>query len=491
MAKRCIGIDIDSQHLRAVQMARTGQKFRIEKVFCTQTRRSTDSMPDILTSLTSRHGFDRRADMAISIPHNAVFFRDLEIDSIDPEQIQKHNPLVLEHNFPIETDDILAQVYAYRPLPDERHSVLVAATAREALEERLDLLADMKMRPKIVDSAIFAVHSAIALNHPEIVTETAAIAYIDESYLTLALAQSNEIFLVRNIPIVPRSERPHLALEQIAEVVSREAQITWRRVLPVESEQEAKIYLVAPSSIAAGLKARLEDNLHCQTVIVDPCARMQCSTRCNADWQMCVAEGLALRALAPEKTTGVNFLDAGNAQTKAPFSPKKEVAICAALAAAIAVFSLVGLFVRLSHLEANYANVKGQITELFRRTLPDEKNIVSPLAQLQQKLDSVRRDYRRFESFSPTRATPLQVLRTVSTNTPPHTNIEIRDLLVGADSVRLTGTCDSFGSFYEYQRLLAEIPYYGLVDVQDVHKEPKSDTVRFTILLSAAPMEQG
>ncbi|UCG59185.1 MAG: pilus assembly protein PilM [Phycisphaerales bacterium] len=491
MAKRCIGIEIDSCHLRAVQMARIGQRFRIEKVFCSQTRRSTDSIRDILRSLTSRHGFDRRADVAISIPHNAVFFRDLQLDSPDPEQIHKHDSRLLEHNFPIQTDDIIAQVYAYRQLADEKCSVLIAAIARESLKGKLDLLADVKMRPKIVDSAIFAIHSTIALNHPEIVAETAVIAYVDESYLTLALTQNGEILLVRNIPIVPRSDTPDLALAQIGEVISREAQITWRRVLPTENKGESQIYLVAPASISAGLKAMLEENLRCQTVVVDPCAKIKRPIRCKADWQICVAEGLALRALAPEKTTGVNFLNACNAQTEAPFSYKKEIAICATLCAAIAVFLVVGLFLRRSYLEADYTNLKDQITGLFQRTLPGEKNIVSPVAQLQQKLDSVRKDYRRFASFGPTRLTPLQVLYTVSTNTPPQANIEIQDLLIAADSVRLTGTCNSFESVYEYRRVLAKTLSFALVDVKDVQKEPKSGAVRFTVLVSAASTEQG
>ena len=59
MAKRCIGIDIGSSFLRAAQVAVTPEGFRVEKVFGTATRRASDSMPDILRGLFSRHGFDR------------------------------------------------------------------------------------------------------------------------------------------------------------------------------------------------------------------------------------------------------------------------------------------------------------------------------------------------------------------------------------------------------------------------------------------------
>ncbi|GAH96597.1 unnamed protein product, partial [marine sediment metagenome] len=72
MVKRCIGIDIGSSYLRAVQIVRTGDELCIEKVFSAQTRRSKDSPPEILKRLSSKYGFDLRADIAISMPHDAV-----------------------------------------------------------------------------------------------------------------------------------------------------------------------------------------------------------------------------------------------------------------------------------------------------------------------------------------------------------------------------------------------------------------------------------
>ena len=88
MVKRCIGIDIGSSCLRAVQVSRAGKGFHIEKVFSLQTRRGSDSAPEILRSLTSKYGFDRRADVAVSMPSDAVFFRNLETDFAGLEHIR-------------------------------------------------------------------------------------------------------------------------------------------------------------------------------------------------------------------------------------------------------------------------------------------------------------------------------------------------------------------------------------------------------------------
>ena len=67
MVKRCIGIDIGPSHLHAVQIYRRDEQFHIEKVHSIQIRRSTDSLQDIIRTLISRHGFDRRFGIVQSV----------------------------------------------------------------------------------------------------------------------------------------------------------------------------------------------------------------------------------------------------------------------------------------------------------------------------------------------------------------------------------------------------------------------------------------
>ena len=64
---RSIGIDMGSSYVCAVQVARTQEHFEVEKVFCAKTRRSTDSRPQILRSLTEQQGFYNLADVAVSV----------------------------------------------------------------------------------------------------------------------------------------------------------------------------------------------------------------------------------------------------------------------------------------------------------------------------------------------------------------------------------------------------------------------------------------
>ena len=156
MVRRCIGIDIGSSYLCAVQIMRTDEDFCIEKIFGTQIRRSTDSPGEMLRPLFSRYGFDRHADVAISMPHDAVFFRNLETDLEGLEQIRERNWFAMEHNFPVEAEHIVAQSYSEQPLQNGKYSVLTAASSRMSLRERLNIFAEAKIHPCLAETAIFA-----------------------------------------------------------------------------------------------------------------------------------------------------------------------------------------------------------------------------------------------------------------------------------------------------------------------------------------------
>jgi Tfp pilus assembly PilM family ATPase/Tfp pilus assembly protein PilN len=485
MVKRCIGIDIGFSYLRAVQIVRTEDELCIEKVFSAQTRRSKDSPLEILRRLSSKHGFDRRADVAISMPNDAVFYRNLETDFAGLEQIRQLTKSALAHNIPIEQDEIVAQACSHRQLPNEKYSVLTAAVSKASLRERLNILAGAKMQPNLVEAAIFAIHSTIAVNHPEIATGRAIIAYIDESYLTLAVTENNNILIVRNIPIASQADNnTDLSPEKVAEILTQEAEVTWLKAFGEEIGEDAQIHLATAGDTSGDLEAAITENTRCEIVTVEPYAMVKHSFEKNGDAGICVAEGLALRTLAPEKTVGINFLEADNADTKPTLNLKKELIIFATLAAAIVVVSFVGLFVRLFHLETKYTNIKNEIEEVFQNTLPEEKNIVNPLVQLEQKLVSFRKDYQLFASFYPTNLSPLKVLHSITSNAPSQGNMRIDDLLITTESVRLKGTCDSFESVYQWQRLLQDTPGFTLVDVQDVQKDARANAIHFIILIS-------
>jgi hypothetical protein len=441
--------------------------------------------------MVRQYAFDRRADVAVSMPSNTVFFRNLETDSAGVERIRSLDSSALEHDFPIQPDETVAQVCSYCHLPGEKYSVLIAAVPKKLLHEKLSILAGARMNPALVDAEIFAVNSTIAINHPEIMAGRAIIVYVNESYFALAVTQNNNILIVRNVPIISRSDNNiNSVQEQIIEVLPYEAKITWRKAFNEEIEENTKIYLVNGDSTFDSLETLVMENLNCQITSVNPYAKVKRPLDCSNDVGICVAEGLALRALAPDATTGINFLNADNAYIKPALNMRREFVIFASLATAIAIVSLIGLFIRLSHLETKYSHIKNEIRNIFQQTLPEEKNIVNPLVQLEQKLQPLRKDYTLLASVSGAGIGPVEILHTIGKSIPSEANVNIDNMLISNSSVRLSGNSKSFESIYNWQRLLGGNPLFSTVDVQDIRREPESGLIHFTILALLATPEQ-
>jgi Tfp pilus assembly PilM family ATPase len=483
MANRSIGIDIGRYHVRVVQMARTSEGFRVERTFGMQTRRSTDSPVDILRQLTGVHGFDRKADVAVSLPHHAVFFADAEINASTLKKLAETDNSILRDNFPIPGDEAIVQVCSTRPLENKRHSVLVAATSSELLQEELHLLGEARIRPTVVDTAITAAHTALAVNHPEAKRGIALLCCVDEWLLSLAIAQDGEILMVRNIPIaVPRDYEADALAGQVTDVLSREVDITWRKLFDVDPDTDLHVFLVCAPKTAQPLAAMIESEIGCRTTVVDPYARIGPPAETEAGFPICVAEGLALRMLLPAPSGRINFLTPYKTRTTPRANVRRESATCGVLLTAIVAVWIIGMFLRLSHLESRYAKAKAHERDIFRQTLPEEKGIVNPLAQLQQKLDSFRDDCAVLTSFQPGRLTPLEVLQALSAHRPPDGSLVIDDLLIASDSVRVIGNCDSFAALSDWQRTLEAVPGFDIVDGPNPNKE--MGKVLFTLSLS-------
>jgi Tfp pilus assembly PilM family ATPase len=481
--KRCIGIDLGPDHMRAVQLSESSGQFLIEKTYSTQTRRYTDRLPSILRSLVVTHGFARSSAVACSMPDNAVFFRDIETDSDNIEQY--HQSFSEEHNFPIQAGEMVWQVYSNRPLSENRFSTVIVAANRQSLSKRIGMFTEANLHLKMIDAVISAIHATAVINHPEIRTGSAVIAYISDSHLALAITKDGDMLIVRNVPVfTPASNNTIPAEEQLAEMLAREAQLTWRKVFATEIDPDSSFFLASDSAKSKVIEGLIQEKLSCRFIVIDPYARIKTTSEQKPDFPIALAEGLALRFLIPDLTNGVNFLKADIKKSERVFNIKKEILTCTVLIAAIVILLLVGLFLRLSRLEAAYASTKSEINEIFKATLPDEYNIVNPVAQLEQKLQSFRNDYRLFTSFGPDTMGPLHILGTISANTPMAIGIKIEDMLITESTARLVGTCGSFESLYQWQKILQKTPAFRLVDVEDAHKQPGTDLVSFTMLIS-------
>ncbi|MFC1782826.1 hypothetical protein ACFL02_04480 [Planctomycetota bacterium] len=468
MTKRCIGIDFDSSEIRAVQIARTGDRFRLEKVFRAPRRRQSDRSPDVLQSLVRRHGFQRRAVTAVSLPQHALFFHIVNDADAIPDS---SSPSPTKDNFPVAGPQAVMQRCSAQNSAKRENPALMTAAVKTQLNQHLELLQNARLRCELVDAPVFALHTAVTINHPDFAAGTGIIIYAGDSHTIIALTQNKTVLTARNIPHPTQPDASgKSAPPPEPSVLLSEVEITWRSVFGEKIPEKTPVVLAGSICENIDLPQILQQKLLCRTIVFDPSLRVDRPNRPELNSKLCIAEGLALRVLAPHHTIGPNLIKANRQTRPKNTSSKKQFHLAVILASAVAAVWLIGLTVRKAYLENKYTNIKNQIKQTFRQTLPEQKNIGDELAQLAQmdlQLQSFQRRHAQLAPLAERSVAPLQVLHLITANTPDRLPVHIDEVWIYPDAVRLTAHCDSFASLDEWRKYLLKIPQFAAIEVQD------------------------
>jgi Tfp pilus assembly protein PilN len=369
-----------------------------------------------------------------------------------------------------------------------KSSVLVAATARQPLRQELQVLHEARIKPVCLDTPITAIQATILTNHPPAAHGLAVILYVDPAALSLAVTHEGRLLAVRNIPLgAPEDQVPETAATPMAEIVAQEIEITWRRLFGRAPDPDLSLFLVASGPLTGALTPALAEKAAVQVIVVDPYARVARAQDVPADLPMAVAQGLALRVLQPPAAGSLDFLAAYRLRTRPQLRLTRELALCGGLAVAALVVWTAGLLLQLSSLEATHQELKKQIEQVFHAALPEEQNVIDPIAQLGQKLEALRKERALLTSRAGGRRSPLEILSALSSTAPAAAGLKLQDVAITADAVHLAGTCDSYALLTEWQHQLEALPGLHFVEVPRGVKDPQSGKVQFTISLSTNP----
>jgi len=482
MAKRCIAIELTHSHLRAVQMVRTADGPVLEKVFRTRTRRASDSPAQIMENMVSQHGFDRRAKLAISLPAEMVFYRRVTIDPSTDTKTEWHR--LADPAVP--AADAITQI-CWRRTADEGESqlLLLAITQRQHVEQVLRRFGRWRRQIVSVEPIVPAVFRSLTYNHPESRDGRVALIHVQDTHLSLVVAEDGIPLVLRTIPLKPDVELdPVRQCEQWARATLAELQLSWQRAFGTGSESQASVYVADEWNLTDFLKVLVEEQLAWQIRPVDAYARTGRPAGADGQEAFHGPEGLALAVLS-NLYKPVNFLNSPAAASQKPaLNLKRELATTTSLALAAGLLLIIALFLRLWGLEKTYAQLNDQIRQTFQSALPEENNIVNPVAQLDQQLQRFRSKYEMFGAVGITSCTTTELLSQISRQTPQELDIVINDLFIGPGTIRITGTCSSFETLSQWQRLLQESVGLKVLDVRNVYKLPQKDRVQFTLVLS-------
>jgi len=491
MIKRCIGIDLTQDNFHAVQISRKGDLFKMEKILHCPMRRTSDSPAELLQSLLRKHEFDCRATTAVAMSENNVFYHSVKSRHNTPEKPGRHLPSsagdICNVDLPIQKEQAVIDFCQQQNITQSPLAAIAASTEKDSINQRLDIFKKAGIRHDCLDTTAFALHASAVINHPRIRSSNSIILFSNNHSVIMVLSSQDEIIMARDMPTPDTPDDNFEAETNAFSELCREIDITWRRATDRNIPKNTVIILAGKLSQQAEFRNILEKTLSCTTLILDPCAQISSLEPNSNNSEICIAQGLALRGLAPDKTQGINFLKVIRENIREKFNTKKEAYLCLALTLITILAYVTGLLVQKYRLENQYSKIKNEMRLAFQSTLPGEQNIVDELAQLTAALNAKRKENILGKIAVTAPLYPLDIFQLIAKHTPPSLGININSTWITENSVRISAGCDTFAIAYQWQDHLKTIPQVSQVELLNPLKDKNTDgnqKVNFTLSIT-------
>ncbi|HSJ26098.1 MAG TPA: type IV pilus assembly protein PilM [Longimicrobiales bacterium] len=169
---------------------------------------------ETVRSVIASAGLKKQAVMAAVGGHD-VIVKKIPMDRMGQNDAREVIRWEAEQHVPFDMENVQLDFQILDPDGDSAQmSVLLVAAKRELVENRLSLLSDAGLEPKVIDVEAFALHNAFEHNYPTAKEAMLAVVNIGNETTNVNLVQQGRLVLVRDIPFGTRRLRESLQRER-------------------------------------------------------------------------------------------------------------------------------------------------------------------------------------------------------------------------------------------------------------------------------------
>ncbi len=468
--------------VRAAAAERSWNSFTLAGVYDKVRADDEADLSGALSRLVVEAG---QPDIVISaLPADRVAKRLLELPFKDARRLHQVVPFALEEHLPFPVDD--AAVAFTRVGREGDHTLVMAAMVRKTdLQHHLDLLQKAGLDPKTVTLAPLAL-AAMFTRAPNGTSNGSK----PMAHLVVEGDESSTAAVLVDLGGTPRAMRsmPGGLMTPDGSVVSQEAAAPilnlLRQTLLAHGEEVEQTEVIVAGAAAAYPKVRglLSDSLAMSVRdggAFDYTGLFEGSVPNTGKYSSCVA---MLLGESPDKRLDlINFRQGEfifRGRVRGDLSPFYTSGILAAALLGVLIFHFaLGVSAnlhRLSRLNAEIAAVAGPVL--------GETNPVDPKTQL--KLGIAKMHKRLTLIGGNLTHSPLDTLVAVSRALPPRFPVQMADVQIDSNGVRVTGQADSFATVDQAKKALDASGYFGTIEV--AHAKAGSDPSKVDFRMDAS-----
>ncbi|HUO66070.1 MAG TPA: type IV pilus assembly protein PilM [Gammaproteobacteria bacterium] len=210
MAKQCIGLDIGSSSVKAVQLRKKGASWSLQafgmqplvpQTIVDGTIMDQGSVTMAIRELWGRLKL-RQKDVAIAIAGHSVIIKKIAVPMMRPDELAANIRNEAEHHIPFGRDDVEIDYHVTNPqTASGQTELLLVAAKKEVVSDYVQVVRDASLAPLVVDVAAFAGQNGFEANYTIDPRETVVIINIGAAISNINIVRANVSLFTRDVTI--------------------------------------------------------------------------------------------------------------------------------------------------------------------------------------------------------------------------------------------------------------------------------------------------
>ena len=210
MAKQCIGLDIGSSSVKAVQLRKKGASWSLQafgmqplvpQTIVDGTIMDQGSVTMAIRELWGRLKL-RQKDVAIAIAGHSVIIKKIAVPMMRPDELAANIRNEAEHHIPFGRDDVEIDYHVTNPqTASGQTELLLVAAKKEVVSDYVQVVRDASLAPLVVDVAAFAGQNGFEANYTIDPRETVVIINIGAAISNINIERANVSLFTRDVTI--------------------------------------------------------------------------------------------------------------------------------------------------------------------------------------------------------------------------------------------------------------------------------------------------
>lgn len=530
MAQVIVGLDIGTTSIRVTRLEASLFRFEFkettEHVLPTHMDLSWDQLvTSVLQVVFSNQTGGSPYKIIASLPGRYVSSRVLSLPFTDKKKIEQTLPFELEGLVPFPIEEVLID-YEILGSDASGSKVLAVCTKKSIVDAHLKMLKASGIDPQVLVPSSVALanlskqiqgpspepilivdfgHEETALSLASqgrlvfcrtLMTGSSAVTKALEQELGISHAaalelKEREVDLAATEP--PDSEKPHKeavqrAVSSALEPLVRGITQTLAGIREAAGVSPRRMYLCGKGSALRGLPSCLSRKVGLEVCPLEfqigPGAIVPAYD--YDPLAVATSMALALHGTRDNAASGLNLRTGEFAHVSSFKALRKTAVSFGAMAGVLAILLAVDSGLKYHYRHSEYERLQASITKVAAEIAPDIKGLASDkqkLSALMAKLDEEKRELGLFATISPTSLSVLDVLLAISEAVPEDVKIDVRELAIEGDKVRIQGETSSSNAAEQIKSNLLKKDAFANAEIMDVKPSVDRSTVKFQMNL--------